>query len=486
MAIVSVIKTKVCNNFEYSDCTDLFNDVIAKASEKIDKLNEAENIDTFLSKCKELGNYLNTYRNDCQKCYKDRDILESLDIENSVGVLLEKPTKYGRCPRNLTSDDEKLIELQYRINNLCEKKHRLKKQITSLGEQCKTNSWCKENSTCKQRCSAYLNFLNNEQSYFLEHKKKILELKSLSPSKISLPDNCDVTDDVTFKNNTGYCDVCNAQEEKTRVIRNGARSISGELVTQAASSSLLVAPIINSHGPDASPSKDVSEGIPDRHTHDSQTSEGAQSHGKLTEHTFSQKGLFSPADQRVEGESCSENPQCLDEFFCLEEESSTQSRPLSGEHTRAEATVSYGTSPHSNYPELNSYHHKHMGYANALSTGYSPNGTTQSSPEFASELIDRVLGSDLESNSDLPPEQGLPQQYKTIIMAGAAFIPFLTLLYKLTPLGRMFSPKKRKKHKEVEEKLQRILVGYKNMDQQNYNLTYGNFGRSLYDDMYSA
>ncbi|VUZ99622.1 PIR protein, fragment [Plasmodium vivax] len=116
MAIVSVIKTKVCNNFEYSDCTDLFDEVIAKTSEKLNQLDKAENIGKFLSKCKELGNYLNRYRNDCQKCYKDRDILESLDIENSVGVLLEKPTKYGRCPRNLTSDDEKLIELQYRIN----------------------------------------------------------------------------------------------------------------------------------------------------------------------------------------------------------------------------------------------------------------------------------------------------------------------------------------------------------------------------------
>ncbi|CAI7717624.1 PIR protein [Plasmodium vivax] len=486
MAIVSVIKTKVCNNFEYSDCTDLFDEVIAKTSEKLNQLDKAENIGKFLSKCKELGNYLNEYQNDCQACYKDRNILESLDVESYVRVLLGKPTKYGHCPRNLTTDDKTRIELQYRIKIFCKKKDLLKNEITSLGEQCKTKSGCKEKSKCKQRCSDYLNFLNDNKSYFQERKQKIRELKSRPPPNISLPVNCDVTNDATFKDDTGYCDVCNAQEEKTRVIRNGARSISGELVTQAASSSLLVAPIINSHGPDASPSKDVSEGIPDRHTHDSQTSEGAQSHGKLTEHTFSQKGLFSPADQRVEGESCSENPQCLDEFFCLEEESSTQSRPLSGEHTRAEATVSYGTSPHSNYPELNSYHHKHMGYANALSTGYSPNGTTQSSPEFASELIDRVLGSDLESNSDLPPEQGLPQQYKTIIMAGAAFIPFLTLLYKLTPLGRMFSPKKRKKHKEVEEKLQRILVGYKNMDQQNYNLTYGNFGRSLYDDMYSA
>ncbi|CAG9485520.1 unnamed protein product [Plasmodium vivax] len=429
MAIVSVIKTKVCNNFEYSDCTDLFDEVIAKTSEKLNQLDKAENIGKFLSKCKELGNYLNRYRNDCQKCYKDRDILESLDIENSVGVLLEKPTKYGRCPRNLTSDDEKLIELQYRINNLCEKKHRLKKQITSLGEQCKTNSWCKENSTCKQRCSAYLNFLNNEQSYFLEHKKKILELKSLSPSKISLPDNCDVTDDVTFKNNTGYCDVCNAQEEKTRVIRNGARSISGELVTQAASSSLLVAPIINSHGPDASPSKDVSEGIPDRHTHDSQTSEGAQSHGTHVKPTVSQKGPSPPEDQNVEDESCSGNRECIDEFFCFEEEPSKQSQTLSGADAPVEAKESSRTAPPITSAELNS--HELMEYANTLSTLYAKNGTMQSSPEFASELIDGFLNSNLDNSSELPLEQGLPQQYKTIIMAGAAFIPFLTLLYKV-------------------------------------------------------
>ncbi|VVA00019.1 hypothetical protein PVP01_0007310 [Plasmodium vivax] len=429
MAIVSVIKTKVCNNFEYSDCTDLFNDVIAKASEKIDKLNEAENIDTFLSKCKELGNYLNTYRNDCQKCYKDRDILESLDIENSVRVLLGKPTKYGHCPRNLTTDDKTRIELQYRIKIFCKKKDLLKNEITSLGEQCKTKSGCKEKSKCKQRCSDYLNFLNDNKSYFQERKQKIRELKSRPPPNISLPVNCDVTNDATFKDDTGYCDVCNAQEEKTRVIRNGARSISGELVTQAASSSLLVAPIINSHGPDASPSKDVSEGIPDRHTHDSQTSEGAQSHGTHVKPTVSQKGPSPPEDQNVEDESCSGNRECIDEFFCFEEEPSKQSQTLSGADAPVEAKESSRTAPPITSAELNS--HELMEYANTLSTLYAKNGTMQSSPEFASELIDGFLNSNLDNSSELPLEQGLPQQYKTIIMAGAAFIPFLTLLYKV-------------------------------------------------------
>ncbi|CAI7718708.1 hypothetical protein PVPAM_050010100 [Plasmodium vivax] len=65
--------------------------------------------------------------------------------------------------------------------------------------------------------------------------------------------------------------------------------------------------------------------------------------------------------------------------------------------------------------------------------------------------------------------------YITYSLIPLAFILLLMLIIKFTPLGMLFTKKKRKNRKLMNERLQRILLDNSNLRQRNVPLAYGAF-----------
>ncbi|KMZ98989.1 hypothetical protein PVNG_03828 [Plasmodium vivax North Korean] len=80
MTTVSFGNTNVCKINSQSSCHDLYTDIIHHVKEKFPELQYAENVNEFISECKELNSYLDDYKNDCNKCYHG-SFLRSFDIE---------------------------------------------------------------------------------------------------------------------------------------------------------------------------------------------------------------------------------------------------------------------------------------------------------------------------------------------------------------------------------------------------------------------
>ncbi|CAG9485537.1 unnamed protein product [Plasmodium vivax] len=72
-----------------------------------------------------------------------------------------------------------------------------------------------------------------------------------------------------------------------------------------------------------------------------------------------------------------------------------------------------------------------------------------------------------------PLEEPSLKNYITIIAMILGGILFCALLSKFTPLGTVFSRKKKKKKKEIEKKLQRILSGEASIEERNVYMPYG-------------
>ncbi|CAI7717819.1 PIR protein [Plasmodium vivax] len=103
---------------------------------------------------------------------------------------------------------------------------------------------------------------------------------------------------------------------------------------------------------------------------------------------------------------------------------------------------------------------------NGISAGYILNKDSYPRGEQGSiDIEDTELSTPLEEPS--------LKMYTTIIAMILGGILFFALLSKFTPLGTLFSRKKKKKKKEIEKKLQRILSGEASIEERNVYMPYG-------------
>ncbi|KMZ81212.1 hypothetical protein PVIIG_02694 [Plasmodium vivax India VII] len=230
MAQVTYVDNNVCKTFHFSSCDDLYIDIIEEVKGKVSGLNASHNSEIFLQTCRELVDYLNNHSGDCKKCYTG-DNLQSYKIENDVKNLLKGVTKYGGCPRNFKPDDKESIILTYEVEQFCRKKNGYISNIQAL-EQSKTESSCRDKESCNAKCSEYEEWLTEQEKHFLneEIKKKYMNLKR--SNGIEFPNNCDVTEEVTFKNNIDYCANAKEKEPPPKEIHNSDGFTTDELYTQ--------------------------------------------------------------------------------------------------------------------------------------------------------------------------------------------------------------------------------------------------------------
>ncbi|KMZ95719.1 hypothetical protein PVMG_05319 [Plasmodium vivax Mauritania I] len=131
--------TNVCKINTQSSCKDLYTDITDYIEEKALQLKHAENVNAFISECKELNSRLDVYKNDCNKCYEG-SFLTSLDIEGKVLKTLKTVTRYGGCPRNFTGEDEERIKLMNDIDEFCQKRKAYIEDLESLEKTCQSRS----------------------------------------------------------------------------------------------------------------------------------------------------------------------------------------------------------------------------------------------------------------------------------------------------------------------------------------------------------
>ncbi|VUZ99430.1 PIR protein [Plasmodium vivax] len=446
MTIVRFGNTNVCKINTQSSCKDLYTDITDYIEEKALQLKHAENVNAFISECKELNSRLDVYKNDCNKCYEG-SFLTSLDIEGKVLKTLKTVTRYGGCPRNFTGEDEERIKLMNDIDEFCQKRNDYIKDLQSLGKTCQAEPLNKK--SCDTKNLSYKSWLAERKHHFNPKFSAIEEFSSGPSPKLTLPNDCDVTNLSIFEDNNQYCSACNPKESSVKDIPEASCSNSdGKHTPHAGASEETEKNNLNLKYERANSKLnyiifDVDEISPNElYNSLSDASKASCRSPKTCEYAFF-KGTYPFESSNITNAETAE--AVSKDILLTKEEPSSEDQKFQEE-----------PSPSTALPVVNS--------------DVTPPSGHESHTYELEKVTDTAEIVSTRSNETL--EEIPYKNYIIIIIAILAIIALLSLLCKYTLLGLMLNKKKKKKHKQIKAELQRVLLDQSDFQKKNIYFAY--------------
>ncbi|CAG9472661.1 hypothetical protein PVC01_140076900 [Plasmodium vivax] len=194
---VKFVSYKPNTQFDEEECTNLYVEISEQIENRITKFDNTDDAN-ILNECYNLEKYLDEQNESYEKCYEYPDMLYSLNIKKKITELLNQSTKYPKCSKESTQDEER-DKLKFETNELC-KGPPCDKKVISPEESNATTSSHTEKLTAAESPDPKRLSENNQQ----HHTGESSERGSERPESLQqiLPNASGVTSDPPPGNNT--------------------------------------------------------------------------------------------------------------------------------------------------------------------------------------------------------------------------------------------------------------------------------------------
>lgn len=524
MGHVTVISYDVDTKLTPSSCVDKYIELLGDIEKKIEKLNIKE--DTEISeKCDELVKYINTKNGELTECHKQNLLDRSFNFKDGMKENIHNYDKYYQCLGKSSSPVKKSVELK----NSCEEHQDCNKVVASTEEvEAETeieSSFTEDSSEAQGSPKLNQPKADKERS---KEQSTILELPSIKVSS----DKAEGLDTKIPEQGTDqYSNITGLTETPAQPVHEGDHSTPKESEKQSSIPSaeidsngdvdLSLTPEASDLSKSISPTNSINdpsaageiEGIPeqldnppneqsvgsktdDGKVHTVEGSGNENSMGNViddltqvqkdteNEDTAVRSTTAAPALVQVtdDKEACSEvfDGQTHGQQACQIGHIQAQSFPNSGSSDtdrppkvapQKETCNKEGECPQERLQTPKGQNQKESSCHNQLTLWEKDTCPNNEESQQGTSYLEMGGGS-YELSEEMP--------YKNYIQIGIiilAIILLLALLLKFTPLGFIFSNKRKKIRKNMQEKVQRVLLLPPYNNERNISMAYGHLGR---------
>ncbi|GAB69659.1 hypothetical protein PCYB_004080 [Plasmodium cynomolgi strain B] len=128
-------------------CLEVYDDIQRGINEKIAELDKPMDRSLFTQKCEEINKYLDHQKNIYGVCYEVRFKSTYSYIAEDVEKLLLESNKYSECPKQWTSEPDKITKLEIKKDEPCDGDGKHGIETTETEEQRISKPNC-ENESC--------------------------------------------------------------------------------------------------------------------------------------------------------------------------------------------------------------------------------------------------------------------------------------------------------------------------------------------------